>query len=217
MKLRILAALLVLSFNLSAQEWTTTKTRSSVYVTAGLNYAGSHGWEDPTEAGAGYFAGFNAGLAFTGTINKKATTQLNIEAYFSQQGFRNTLATNDADPERLVINYINVPVIIHHRPFKNFRQMYIGAGPQVGFKVGGHVKLNDGEKLELSDEVVMKTAYSGIGVVGFNFGMILNLGIEFTYQYGFTKMLETSPDIKHSVFQARMILPLDFISMLGGY
>jgi hypothetical protein len=216
MKLRILAALLLFSSVIDAQEWESRPTKSSVYVTAGGNYSGSVGWEDPSTSGAGYFAGFNAGLAFTGSINKRQSTQLNIEASFSQQGFRNKEVTIDGDPERLVLNYINVPVIVHHRPFKKFPNLYVGAGPQIGFQVGGHVKLKGGEKLELNDDAISKTTFSGVGVLGINFGMALNLGLEFSYHHGFTKFLENSPELKHSVVQAKLLLPVDFVSMLAA-
>lgn len=215
MKLRIIAAFLIFSSSIHAQDWESTPTKSSVYVTAGINHAGATGWGE-ANSGAGYYTGFNAGLAFTGTINKRQTTQINIEASFSQQGFRSTEATTVGDPERLVLNYINVPVIVHYRPFKGFRNLYIGAGPQVGFRVGGHVKLKGGEKLELNDEVITKTTFSGVGVMGINFGMALNLGIEFSYQHGLTEFLDYAPELRHSVVQAKLILPVDFISALAS-
>jgi hypothetical protein len=216
MKLRLLALAVIFASATSAQEWTSEKTKSAFYFTAGLNYAGTLGWDDPSEAGAGYFAGFNAGMGFTGVVNKRNTTLLTIEANFSQQGFRNTLAEDNADPDKLILNYVNVPLILRHAPFKGFRQMYVGIGPQVGFKVGGHIKTKGGDKMELNEEMISKTVFSGVGVVGFNFGHALNLGLEFGYQYSFTKLLEHSPELRHSVFHAKLILPVDFVAMLGG-
>lgn len=216
MKLRLLALAVLFVSSASAQEWTSHSTKSAFYFTAGLNYAGSSGWDDPSEAGAGYFAGFNAGMAFSGVINKRNTTLLTIEASFSQQGFRNTLAEDNADPDKLILNYINVPLVLRHSPFKGFHQMYVGIGPQVGFHVGGHIRTKGGENLELNEDVITKTVFSGLGVVGFNFGNALNFGIEFGYQHSFSKYLEHSPELRHSVFQAKLMLPVDFVAMLGS-
>ncbi|MBN8863178.1 MAG: PorT family protein [Sphingobacteriales bacterium] len=201
-----------------ARQYTREKAKAGVYVTAGLNYASATGWDNPSESGVQRIAGFNSGLTFFALFGKHARTILNIEGYFSQQGFGNKDATNDDDIKKLYINYINVPVILKYRPIKSFQSLFVGAGPQIGFQVGGHGKTLGGEKFELNKDAVSKSVWSGVGVVGFNFDKLVNWGIEFSYQHSFSKFLETSPDLRHSVMQARLILPLDFVSdMLSAF
>lgn len=135
-------------FVFSQNEYTERRVTSSVYFTAGANYSGITGWDDPSTAGAGRLAGFNGGMTFWTNLSKRGYSQLAIEACFSQQGFLNTEASADVDNEKLILNYINIPVVYRYRPFKSFDAMYIGAGPQIGFKVGGHLKNVGGEKLK---------------------------------------------------------------------
>ena len=211
------ALLAVFSFVVFSQdEYTDRKVTSGVYFTAGGNYSGATGWDDPSTAGAGRLPGFNAGMSFWTNLSKRGYSQLNIEANFSQQGFLNTEASADTDNEKMILNYINIPVIYRYRPFKSFDAMYIGAGPQIGFKVGGHLKNVGGEKLELKDEAFAKNSWSALGVLGFNFGNYANWGIEFGYQHGLTKFLNDYPDLRHSVLSARLIIPIDFVTAVAA-
>ncbi|MFT3675638.1 MAG: outer membrane beta-barrel protein [Chitinophagaceae bacterium] len=220
MKRTGLLLLLFISFSTitHARQYTTEKVKAGVYVTAGLNYAGAAGWENPAESGAQRIAGFNTGLSFFALMGKNARTILNIEGYFSQQGFGNKEATSDDDIKKLYINYINVPVILKYRPIRSFQSFFVGAGPQIGFQVGGHGKTLGGEKFELNQDAITKNVWSGVSVVGFNFDRVVNFGVEFSYQHSFSRFLETNPDLRHSVMQARLILPLDFVSdMLSAF
>jgi len=189
-----------------------TGTRSSVYFTAGLNQAGAVGWEDPDLAGAGYFTGFNGGMGFAAVLDKRNSLVLGLEAAFSSQGFRNTEASIDNDPEKVIINYINVPVILRKYPFRKFSSMYFGLGPQVSFHVGGHIKTKGGESVGINEDAITKTVFSGVGVVGFNFGRMLNFGLELGYHRSFSKFIEISPDLRHSVFFGKLFLPVDLIA-----
>lgn len=189
------------------------ESRAGVYVTAGGNLSGATGW-DESDSGAERIWGFNAGLTFYASLDPKSKWMINIDGNFSQQGFGNSEATDPADVKRLVINYINVPVILKYRPFNGFQSMFIGVGPQIGFQVGGHGKLVNGEKYDLKSEAVTKNVWSGVGVLGFNFDKLINVGVEFSYQHGLSKFLNTATDLRHSVFQGRLIIPLDFIADL---
>lgn len=206
--------LLSLTSSLHARQYEREKVRAGVYVTGGLNYAGATGWKDGAGSDAERIAGFNAGLSFFTLVGKTNRTFLTIEGNFSQQGFGNKAAVNTDDIKKLYINYINVPVVLKYRPFKSFHSMFIGAGPQIGFQVGGHGKSVGGEKYELNSDAVTKSVWSGVGVVGFNFNRLMNFGIEFSYQHSFSKFMESHDYLRHSVIQARLILPLDFVSDL---
>jgi hypothetical protein len=199
-----------------SQGETDRQVTSSLYLTAGGNFSGVTGWDDPATAGAGRLPGFNAGMTFWTNLSKRGYSQLYIEANFSQQGFLSTEASADADNEKMIVNYINIPVVYRYRPFKSFDAMYIGAGPQIGFKVGGHIKNVGGEKLELNEDAFAKNSWSALGVLGFNFGNYANWGIEFGYQHGLTKFMNDYPDLRHSVMSARLILPIDFVSAVAA-
>ncbi len=189
------------------------KTRAGVYVTAGGNLSGATGWDNDA-SGAERIWGFNAGLTFFALLDEKGRWMFNLDGSFSQQGFGNNEATAPTDIKRLIISYINVPAILKVRPFKGFPSMFIGAGPQIGFQVGGHGKAVNGEKYDLKSEAVAENVWSGVGVLGFNFDRLINFGIEFSYQHSFSKFLNTETNLRHSVFQGRLILPLDFIADL---
>lgn len=189
------------------------ESRAGIYVTAGGNLAGATGWES-SDSGAEHIWGFNAGFTFYALLDPKGRWMINVDGSFSQQGFGNSEATDPADVKRLVINYINVPAILKFRPFKGFQSMFIGVGPQIGFQVGGHGKMVNGEKYELKSEAVARNVWSGVGVLGFNFDRLVNFGVEFSYQHGLSKFLNTATDLRHAVFQGRLIIPLDFIADL---
>lgn len=198
------------SLHINAQ-YVREESRAGVYVTAGGNLSGATGW-DNNDSGAERIWGFNAGLTFYAILDQRGRWLLNIDGSFSQQGFGNNEATAPNDVKRLVVSYINVPAILKIRPFKGFLPMFIGAGPQIGFQVGGHGKTVNGEKYDLKSEAVTKNVWSGVGVLGFNFDRLVNFGIEFSYQHGLGKFLNTATNLRHSVFQGRLILPLDFIA-----
>lgn len=208
----ILCALFLCSSVLNAQ-YERERTRAGVYVTAGGNLSGATGWETE-DSGAERIWGFNAGLTFFALLDEKGRWIFNLDGSFSQQGFGNSEATAPTDIKRLVVSYINVPAILKVRPFKGFLPMFIGAGPQIGFQVGGHGKAVNGEKYDLKPEAVVKNVWSGVGVVGFNFDRLINLGVEFSYHHGLGKFLQTETNLRHSVFQGRLILPLDFVADL---
>jgi hypothetical protein len=221
-----IALILAMSFVMvtaNSQEFSVVKgVTSGFYFTAGVNGAGLVGWEDPSNSGAGRIAGFHGGLTFWTKLGKSGRTQLAIEGNFSQQGFSNVEAVDDEDNEKLVINYFNVPLIVRYRPFPKFWQMYIGAGPQIGFKAGGHVKTVGGEKFELNDDALIKNSMSAVGVLGFNFGKFASLGIEFSYQHGLSGFIKDNKELRHSVYSARMMIPVAVLGAIieglgGGY
>lgn len=211
MKFRLLSLFLLCSTIVFAQ-YERRDTRTSVYFTAGINQAGAVGWEDPDLAGAGYFTGFNGGMGFAAVLDKRNTLVLGLEAAFSSQGFRNTEVSADTDLEKIIVNYINVPVVIRKYPFRKFSSMYFGLGPQVSFQVGGHIKTKGGESVDIVEGSLTKTVFSGVGVVGFNFGRTLNFGLELGYHRSFSKFIEIAPELRHSVFFGKLFLPVDFIA-----
>ena len=209
------ATLLIFTSSLFAQEFEKRETNASLYATAGVNYAGFTGWEDPSTAGAGRVAGFNGGLAFWAKLAKKGNINMTIEGSFSQQGLKNTEASDGADNEKMFLNYINVPLIIHYHPIRK-SSMYLGVGPQASFLVGGHIKNVDGEKFDLNKDELVKNTWGAIGLVGFHFDNTVNFGIELGYHHGFTKFMNSFPYNRHSVVFARLKFPIDVLGEIAS-
>lgn len=195
-------------FTAFSQEYETYTARSGVYARAGLNYAGTVGWEG---VGGTRMLGFMGGMGFTSMLDQPGKYSIHIGAEFSQQGLAIEEPVNTDDVSELKLHYINLPVYITYRPFGAGSSFYVGAGPQLGFRVGGHALTKGGQTASLIDEKYEGTAWDGVGVMGFNFANHGDMGIQFRYQHGLSKVFVDAPKVRHSVFQVSFIFPLGWL------
>lgn len=193
-----------------AQDEEETYSRFASYATGGLNLS------KIKEEGAAYSTGFNVGVGFAGMLNRQGSHVLSLEVLYSQQGTKVDGVTASADPEYLKLNYINIPVIFRFSPIKSNTNFYIGVGPQIGFNVGGHLLAKDGTQYSFKDGAISSTVFDAVGTMGILMGDTWDFGIEVRYQHGISKILETSPDTRSQVLQAKLIMPLSFLSALSG-
>ena len=185
-------------------------SRFGVYGTGGLNFSRLR------ENDVTFSTGFNAGIGFAGMLNARGSHVLSLEILYSQQGTKFKNATDPSDLEYVKLNYFNIPLMFRYSPFKSNTNFYIAAGPQIGFGVGGNVLAKDGTEYEFKDGAISSTVFDAVGAIGILAGDSWDFVIELRYQHGLGKILETSPELRSQVLQAKLIVPLSFLSALGG-
>ena len=138
--------------------------------------------------------GFHVGGIFNFMLGKAFSIQ--PEVLFSSQGAKYTSAGNK---NNLKVSYINVPVMAK----LNFGNVYLEAGPQVGFKAGENAN-NGNQTINNFAKNLDLSIGAGIGYHGRS-----GLGIGARYMAGISKVgnFQTStantinPDFKNSVLQ----------------
>ena len=138
--------------------------------------------------------GFHVGGIFNFMLGKAFSIQ--PEVLFSSQGAKYTSAGNK---NNLKVSYINVPVMAK----LNFGNVYLEAGPQVGFKAGENANIG-GQPISTFAKNLDLSIGGGIGYHGRS-----GLGIGARYMAGISKVgdFQTStantinPDFKNSVLQ----------------
>jgi hypothetical protein len=217
MKKTILSTLLLFVILISnssicySQEYSFQEVESDFipYSVGGLNLSGITGVQDKSEVSR--FPTFNVGLGFVYLINN--SFGMSVEGSFSQQGAKLNGTMND-EPEFIKLNYINLPAVLRYHPKKG-SDFWIGAGPQIGFIVGGHVLNVDGSQSYMKDEALNKTSFDGVASIGSYFGNAGDFGVEVRYQHGLNKFFNYAPEFRHSILQVRLIFPLFFLEMLA--
>ena len=187
------------------------ESRSGMYARGGINYAGTVGWDDDA---ATRTLGFMGGFGFTSLLDGPGRYSIHLGGEFSQQGLEIKDPVNAEDVSEMKLHYINIPLYLTYRPFQSYRDFYIGAGPQLGFRVGGHGVTKGGQTGSIVEEKFENTAWDAIGVVGFNFDNRGDLGIQFRYQHGLSKVFVDAPEVRHSVFQVSFIFPVGLLAEL---
>ncbi len=138
--------------------------------------------------------GFHVGGIFNFMLGKAFSIQ--PEVLFSSQGAKYTSSGNK---NNLKVSYINVPVMAK----LNFGNVYLEAGPQVGFKAGENAN-NGNQTINNFAKNLDLSIGAGIGYHGRS-----GLGIGARYMAGISKVgnFQTStantinPDFKNSVLQ----------------
>ncbi|QHL86494.1 outer membrane beta-barrel protein [Nibribacter ruber] len=185
------------------------------YVKLGLNVAGVRGLggqQNEVER----IKGFAAGLGYTRQLSSRDNLWLSVEAQVAQQGFKFKFAHLASDPEYLRVTYFNLPVLVRYFPLQEHQYFYVGAGPQVGFRMTGQIQQRAGGTLEVQDEAFSNVDISGVLAVGAHIKHLPSAGAEVRYQYGFSKFVNPIPEARHSVFQVNVFFPAQVISNLFG-
>ena len=171
MKKIILIAFLLISMASFSQ---SKECNCSIGIKAGMNFSSI---TDATELSnrTGYQFGFFAGVKFNDFIGIQA------DLLYSQQGA-------DFDPEKIDLNYINIPVLFKYYVI---RGLNLQAGPQFGFVVNDNIEdvfgdIYEAEKFDLT------------GVVGVGFDLFTRIKLEARYNFGLTKIFD-GEDGKNSV------------------
>lgn len=192
----ILTIILLLSFNLSAQE-----TKLKYGLKAGINYAIFTPNIDFSEFDELDYSG-KVGFYLGGYLNYELFKFLKIqpEILFSSQGsktIRKTMVVPQLYLEaktRITESTLAIPVLLQLYPFKNF---YIEAGPQFGYVISRNEKVTEEmftdytgtfelqENCPYCDETSLGAAY------GFGFSISNRIGINMRYFEGFQENDET--------------------------
>jgi len=155
---------------------------------------------------AEFKAGFNGGAFVNIPVSSKFSVQPEViynglgaqhyTYYYYSDYYAYYVDYTDA---RLNLDYISVPVMLQYNILP---ELYVEAGPQFGFLVGTHVRVN-------GESVKVKKDYEG-----FDFGIGLGVGYYFTpnigitgrYTAGITDILKNNPgsSVSNNAFQIGM-------------
>jgi hypothetical protein len=193
--------------NAQDDEVTETRSRVGMYGVAGINLS-----KFRDDASSESLTGFHGGLGFTAFVGKKGNN-LSLEVCYSQNGSKLVGGTLATHPKQLRLNYIQIPATFRYAPFKQ-SSFYVALGAQPSFFVGGHAIAMNDDKYTLKEEKLVKTTFDGIGAAGIRFGPETVSGLEVRYQHGLGGVFTDSPDLKTSVVQFRLYLPLGFVSAI---
>jgi hypothetical protein len=211
--LLLLLVCTVFSLKVFSQEesgYTENETRIIPYAVGGLNFSRFVGIKDgPAQS---WLTGFNVGAGLTFMLDGPGKFQLDFQGLYSEQGTKFTGITEPTFVETFKVNYINIPVTLRYYP-SNGDGFYIGAGPQVGFQVGGYGQFKNGDKGDLKSDAMNSTVWDAVGTIGYTNG---DFGLEARYQHGLSTVIKAVPDYRHSVIQLRLNMPLFFLETLFG-
>lgn len=138
---------------------------------AGVNLATVTGF------GGNLKAGFNAGVL--AHIHATPAFSLQPEVMYSNQG------TKNSDNEKLLLNYINVPLLLQYNFDNGFR---LQGGPQVGFLIEAKRKIANVEYDQAS-------AYKTVDVsipLGFSYLDYSGFGVDVRYNIGVTNVVKNA-------------------------
>lgn len=184
---RVAAALLISGLAVGTAEAQTPESSWDFGVTAGVNIA-TFGGSDAD--GADNLTGFFGGVSMVFPINEMFSFQ--PEIIYSRKGAKGTVFDVNAEAR---IGYIDVPLLakIFVGPGPAMRPALF-FGPSVGFKISCDIELG-GVSADCDDwEVPVKDLDVGvIGGAGLDFD---RFGIFARYQYGLTKLDDSSDDAK---------------------
>jgi len=171
MKKIIFISFLFLSLSSFSQ---SKECNCSIGIKAGANFSSITDVAELSNR-TGFQVGFFAGVKFNDFIGIQA------DLLYSQQGA-------DFDPEKIELNYINIPVL-----FKYYfiRGLNIQAGPQFGFLMNDNFE-------DLYGDIVEAEKFDFTGVVGIGYDLLTRIKIEARYNLGFTEIIDGG-DGKNSV------------------
>ena len=185
-----------------------SKSPNIPYFVGGINRAGVSGVDNKSDISP--LTSFNFGVGFLTLINKPGPASLTVEALYSGQGYKINGVTRNSSPEYMRLNYINIPAVLRFNLSKS-SNFYLGIGPQIGFVVDGNIVAKDGSKTKFSESSLDKTAFDAVGTFGTYFRGRADMGVEFRFQGGLNKFMNSRPDYRHSVLQLRLIAPMFFL------
>ncbi len=124
----------------------------------------------------GFVVGVFGGIKF----NDKVAIQGDL--LYSQQGA-------DADPNKIDLNYVNVPIVLKYFIAQGFN---IQAGPQFGFIVDDNIK-------EVVGNIFAAESFDLTGVVGLGYDFPMGLRADARYNFGLTDVFNNNVEGKNSV------------------
>jgi hypothetical protein len=166
-------------------------------VKGGVNISNYTGGNIQSDALVGFHVGGLFNIMFTKAFS------IQPEVLFSSQGAK---YTNSGNKSNLKVSYINVPVMAK----LNFGNVYLEAGPQVGFRAGenannGNQTINNFAKnLDLS--IGAGIGYHGQS--GFGVGARYMAGLSKVGDFNQTTANNIDPDFKNSVVQISVFYTL---------
>ncbi|HEX6334481.1 MAG TPA: porin family protein [Flavisolibacter sp.] len=142
-KMMLLSTAGLLSMGAFAQSQTQTAGRTTIGITAGVNWNNING-----KAATGgdldnkLKTGFNGGINVEFPVSNGFYVQPGVE--FRRKG------SELSNGNKLSLSYIDVPVTFLYKPALGTGSMLLGFGPYVGFGVGGKVTSPNGVEREVS-------------------------------------------------------------------
>ncbi len=135
-------------------------------VKAGVNFA------NITDAsGLSNRTGFVIGAFVGGKLGDKIGIQGDL--LYSQQGAK-------ADPEKIDLNYVNVPIVIKYFLTESLN---LQAGPQFGFVVDDNIK-------QVFNNIATAESFDLTGVVGLGYDLPMGIRLEGRYNFGLTDVVK---------------------------
>jgi hypothetical protein len=115
------------------------------------------------------------GFVFGAFVGGKLGDKLGIQGdlLYSQQGA-------EADPEKIDLNYVNVPVVIKYFLTESLN---LQAGPQFGFVVDDNIK-------QVFNNIVEAESFDLTGVVGLGYDLPMGIRLEGRYNFGLTDVVK---------------------------
>lgn len=143
-------------------------------IKAGANFSSI---KDASEVSnkTGFLVGVFAGIKFSDKVGIQG------DLLYSQQGA-------DFDPEKIDLNYVNVPVVIKYFVVKGLN---IQAGPQFGFIVDDNIG-------EVFGNIAKAESFDLTGVIGLGYDFPLGIRADARYNFGLTDIFD-GVDGKNSV------------------
>jgi hypothetical protein len=194
-KLMMIAALLVASLNVNAQE-----VGMFIKPMAGATLTTMTGDVNDLKMKVGFTGGAELGYQFHKMV------ALTAGALYTMQGAR---VSNDDNKYMINTNYLNVPVLLNLYPVSGFG---IKAGVQFGFMTDAHSKVQNEDKLEgrkvtIDYSIDYKDDFEKFDLsipVGISYQFSNPFVIDARYQVGVTKLNKESghgvKDLKNGVF-----------------
>jgi len=191
-----------------AQEVAVSKSPFLPYLVGGLNWTSVSGVDNRAQVSP--YATFSAGVGFLTLLNQPRPISLSVEALFSEQGFKYSNVSRNSSAEFIKARYINVPLLLRFN-LSRTSDLYLSAGPQIGFLIDGDVITKGGSKISLRDDAVSSTAFDAVGAFGTYLNDKADMAIEIRYQSGLNKFITSQPDFRNSILQLRVIMPMFFL------
>lgn len=139
MKTGFVAAALLLSTALCAQDMTYDAGRTTFGIRAGVNFQNINGKDMSGNTLENNIAtGFHAGV--------NAEIPLGVGFYLQPGVLYSQKGTEFANDNQVKLNYLEVPVNFVYKPVLGTGRMLLGFGPYIGFGIGGKVKDDNTER-----------------------------------------------------------------------
>lgn len=149
-KVKFLSGIFALLISGSAIAQTTPSSSStdkmvSFQIRAGVNFQNLNGEIEGEDADGDLLTAFHAGVEVP--INIAPEFYIQPGVIYSMKGTKN----KDAD-SKIKLSYIEIPVNFVYKPMLGMGNLILGVGPYVAFGIGGKVKNEDGDDIDIEFE-----------------------------------------------------------------